>query len=246
MVSGAPPQRVPPRSGSVGGADSSGWWPSGLPWTGCLPWLGTAAGIPPAAPVGDANVGALLIWIPPNPTQPQPQPHPCPHAGRSLPQVALPANDGARPPALVARFDGCFRRAQRWRGAGVATPVFSLRRCAGEASWPCPCVQPSRLHVGAPGRARQVRSPNHHHALACWPSTARPAACRPTRRPGPHAFVPAARTVWVLASFSTWCPWWTCVHPPGSASYRCGRWRALAASRVQCKRPRRPTQGLSR
>ncbi|PSC73748.1 4-alpha-glucanotransferase DPE2 [Micractinium conductrix] len=41
--------------------------------------------------------------------------------------VALPANDGARPPALVARFDGCFRRAQRWRGAGVAVPVFSLR-----------------------------------------------------------------------------------------------------------------------
>lgn len=41
--------------------------------------------------------------------------------------VALPANDGARPPALVARFDGCFRRAQRWRGAGVAAPVFSLR-----------------------------------------------------------------------------------------------------------------------
>jgi 4-alpha-glucanotransferase len=27
----------------------------------------------------------------------------------------------------VARFDGCFRRQQRWRGAGVAVPVFSLR-----------------------------------------------------------------------------------------------------------------------
>lgn len=39
------------------------------------------------------------------------------------------ANDGTRAPALVARFDGCFRRQQRWRGAGVAVPVFSLRRC---------------------------------------------------------------------------------------------------------------------
>ena len=48
--------------------------------------------------------------------------------------VALPANDGARPPALVARFDGCFRRAQRWRGAGVAVPVFSLRRWVGVAA----------------------------------------------------------------------------------------------------------------
>jgi 4-alpha-glucanotransferase len=43
--------------------------------------------------------------------------------------VALPANEGARPPALVARLDGCFRRKQRWRGAGIAVPVFSLRRC---------------------------------------------------------------------------------------------------------------------
>ena len=42
--------------------------------------------------------------------------------------VALPTNDGVRPPVLVARFDGCFRRQQRWRGAGVAAPVFSLRR----------------------------------------------------------------------------------------------------------------------
>lgn len=43
--------------------------------------------------------------------------------------VALPANDGARCPALVVRFDGCFRRQQRWRGAGIAVPVFSLKRC---------------------------------------------------------------------------------------------------------------------
>jgi 4-alpha-glucanotransferase len=52
--------------------------------------------------------------------------------------VALPTNDGVRPPVLVARLDGCFRRQQRWRGAGVAAPVFSLRRCEGVAGlWPC-------------------------------------------------------------------------------------------------------------
>jgi hypothetical protein len=43
--------------------------------------------------------------------------------------VALPANDGTHPPAVVARFDGCFRRQQRWRGAGISAPVFSLKRC---------------------------------------------------------------------------------------------------------------------
>ena len=41
--------------------------------------------------------------------------------------VVLPANDGARAPALVVRFDGCFRRQQRWRGAGIAVPLFSLK-----------------------------------------------------------------------------------------------------------------------
>ena len=45
--------------------------------------------------------------------------------------VALPANDGARPAVMVARFDGCFRRQQCWRGAGIAVPVFSLRRWGG-------------------------------------------------------------------------------------------------------------------
>ncbi|KAI3431637.1 hypothetical protein D9Q98_004684 [Chlorella vulgaris] len=47
--------------------------------------------------------------------------------------VALPANDGTHPPAVVARFDGCFRRQQRWRGAGISAPVFSLKsaQCVG-------------------------------------------------------------------------------------------------------------------
>lgn len=44
--------------------------------------------------------------------------------------LALPASDSARAPALLVRHDGYFRRERRWRGAGVAVPVFSLRTAA--------------------------------------------------------------------------------------------------------------------
>ena len=41
--------------------------------------------------------------------------------------VALPMTETSRAPALLIRHDGPFRRESRWRGAGVAVPVFSLR-----------------------------------------------------------------------------------------------------------------------
>lgn len=40
--------------------------------------------------------------------------------------VAVPTTT-SRPPALLVQHDGYFRREQRWRGAGVAMPVFSIR-----------------------------------------------------------------------------------------------------------------------
>jgi 4-alpha-glucanotransferase len=41
--------------------------------------------------------------------------------------AALPAGAPERAPALLARHDGHLRRERRWRGAGVAVPVFALR-----------------------------------------------------------------------------------------------------------------------
>lgn len=41
--------------------------------------------------------------------------------------VALPLTEASRAPAMFIRNDGYFRRERRWRGAGVALPVFSLR-----------------------------------------------------------------------------------------------------------------------
>lgn len=134
-----------------------------------------------------------------------------------LPNCALPllqTNDGARAPALVARFDGCFRRQQRWRGAGVAVPVFSLRRCAAG------CVsQPARHVAGV--------------CTACTAthSTANRLQTRSNAMPGSsetHAScvssptATAAVRAWGQESSWTSCPWWTCAQPPGSASYRWG------------------------
>ena len=50
--------------------------------------------------------------------------------------VALPAAaaGAGRAPALLLRQDGFFRRQQRWRGAGLAVPVFSLRTAASFGS----------------------------------------------------------------------------------------------------------------
>lgn len=120
--------------------------------------------------------------------------------------VALPANEGARPPALVARLDGCFRRKQRWRGAGIAVPVFSLRRCVrsgGSAAGGCLGISP-RFPSTVP-----VMGP----PVTC---------CRP-RCPPWILLRPAAPPAWVRASFWTWSSWWTSVQPPASASSRCGR-----------------------
>ena len=41
--------------------------------------------------------------------------------------VALPMTETSRAPTVMIRHDGNFRRERRWRGAGVAVPVFSLR-----------------------------------------------------------------------------------------------------------------------
>lgn len=41
--------------------------------------------------------------------------------------VAVPVTETSRAPAMHVRHDGHFRRERRWRGAGVAVPVFSLR-----------------------------------------------------------------------------------------------------------------------
>jgi 4-alpha-glucanotransferase len=41
--------------------------------------------------------------------------------------VALPMSETSRAPAVLVRHDGHFRRERRWRGAGVAVPVFSIR-----------------------------------------------------------------------------------------------------------------------
>lgn len=41
--------------------------------------------------------------------------------------VALPMNNTTRFPTLLIRHDGFLRRERRWRGAGVAVPVFALR-----------------------------------------------------------------------------------------------------------------------
>jgi 4-alpha-glucanotransferase len=68
--------------------------------------------------------------------------------------VALPATDGSRPAAMVARFDGCFRRQQRWRGAGLAVPVFSLRRCEPRDS----------MSIGSGGRWRAACTEANHQA----------------------------------------------------------------------------------
>lgn len=50
------------------------------------------------------------------------------HSGSLLAPALSPADEAScRAPALVARNDGYFRHERRWRGAGVAAPVFSLR-----------------------------------------------------------------------------------------------------------------------
>lgn len=41
--------------------------------------------------------------------------------------VTLPMSESSRSPTMVVQNDGYFRRERRWRGAGVAVPVFSLR-----------------------------------------------------------------------------------------------------------------------
>lgn len=41
--------------------------------------------------------------------------------------AALPITENSRAPAMLIQHDGYFRRERRWRGAGVAIPVFSLR-----------------------------------------------------------------------------------------------------------------------
>lgn len=41
--------------------------------------------------------------------------------------AALPMTETSRAPAMLIQHDGYFRRERRWRGAGVAVPVFSLR-----------------------------------------------------------------------------------------------------------------------
>ncbi len=48
--------------------------------------------------------------------------------------AALPLSGAAHnlsAPAVVVRDDGAFRRDERWRGTGVAVPVFSLRTRVG-------------------------------------------------------------------------------------------------------------------
>ena len=138
--------------------------------------------------------------------------------------VALPTNDGVRPPVLVARFDGCFRRQQRWRGAGVAAPVFSLRRCdihggRGGPVGPRCCSQArqqqcdcSAQETRSKQRCQVAQSPCCILFFRCHAIV--PNAAASTTHP------PAAARAWVQASFWTSCPWWTCVPPPVSASSR--------------------------
>lgn len=125
-----------------------------------------------------------------------------------------PTNDGARSPALVARFDGCFRRQQRWRGAGVAVPVFSLRRCAGvlhaQSRVVCSCAGPAGGLQPA-GRSHMcsllhVSNPTADAALHAPPSAALSCA--------------AAARAWGQGSSWTCARWWTCAPPQASASYR--------------------------
>jgi hypothetical protein len=50
-----------------------------------------------------------------------------PSLGHAARHVAHADEAQCRAPALLVRNDGYFRHERRWRGAGVAIPVFSLR-----------------------------------------------------------------------------------------------------------------------